>query len=116
MTDDLTHDHLRALLADATARAEKAEAERDALKARADVAEAEITAIISVLHGPTMRPLAELVRDYVVECGRLSTVVGYVAAWTHEYGAALKPPGADTYGEGKRDAKNEVAAILRGKP
>lgn len=69
MTDDLTSDHLRALLADATARAEKAEA-----------------------------------------------VLGIIESWTHTYGAALKPPRADTYGEGKRDAKNEVATILRGKP
>lgn len=100
---------------DLRAKMHEAEMQRDAAVARTDVAEAEIAAIISVLHGPTMRPLAELVRDYVEECGRLGTVVGYVAAWTHEYGTALNPPGADTYGEGKRDAKNEVAAILRGK-
>lgn len=32
----------------------------------------------------------------------------------HIYGAALKPRGADTYGEGMRDAKEQVARILGG--
>lgn len=32
--------------------------------------------------------------------------------WTHVYGAALCPPGPDTYGEGMRDAKDQVRAIL----
>lgn len=34
--------------------------------------------------------------------------------WTHQYGAALKPPGADTYGEGMRDAKKQVKRLLSG--
>ena len=61
--------------------AQKAMTEADALRARAEKAEAAL---------------------------------GALTAWTHEYGAALKPPGANTYGEGMRDAKDQVAAILRG--
>ena len=84
------------VLAERAAEAEKIagpdprDAEIAALKARAERAEAEA--------------------DHL---NRLNAVVGALTAWTHEYGAALKPPGADTYGEGKRDAKDEVAAILR---
>lgn len=33
--------------------------------------------------------------------------------WTLTFGAALKPSGADTYGEGVRACKAQVAAILR---
>jgi hypothetical protein len=32
--------------------------------------------------------------------------------WTNTFGKALCPPGPDTYGEGMRDAKAQVAAIL----
>lgn len=32
--------------------------------------------------------------------------------WTHIYSKALSPPGHDTYGEGMRDAKDQVRAIL----
>ena len=53
-------------------------------------------------------------RGYVETCAHLNEIIGALTMWSHEYGAALKPPGADTYGEGKRDAKNEVAAILMG--
>lgn len=35
-----------------------------------------------------------------------------VAEWTHIYGAALCPPGADTYGNGMREAKRQVALII----
>lgn len=35
-----------------------------------------------------------------------------VWTWTHEHGAALCPPRADTYGDGMRDAKQQVARIL----
>ena len=38
--------------------------------------------------------------------------LGAVWEWTHQYGAALKPPGADTYGEGMRDAKEQVQRLL----
>lgn len=32
--------------------------------------------------------------------------------WTHTFGAALHPTGADTFGEGMRAAKAQVSAIL----
>lgn len=32
--------------------------------------------------------------------------------WTHAFGAELKPPGPDTYGEGIRDAKARVASLI----
>lgn len=36
--------------------------------------------------------------------------------WTMEFGPALKPLGADTYGEGMRAAKSQVARILSAHP
>lgn len=41
--------------------------------------------------------------------------LGRLRAWTQVYGKALCPPGADTYGEGIRDAKEQVLKILNGK-
>lgn len=38
--------------------------------------------------------------------------LGMVWNWAHQYGAALKPPGADTYGEGMRAAKDQVKRLL----
>lgn len=35
-----------------------------------------------------------------------------VREWTHVFGAALKPPGPDTYGNGMRDAKEQVERRL----
>lgn len=35
-----------------------------------------------------------------------------IDAWAHQYGAALCPPGADTYREGMRDAKEQVQRLL----
>lgn len=40
-------------------------------------------------------------------------VLAEIAAWTCVYGAALKPTGADSYGEGMRAAKAQIANILR---
>jgi hypothetical protein len=42
----------------------------------------------------------------------LEAVLSRISAWTHEFGAALKPKGADTYGEGVRDCKAQVARII----
>lgn len=42
-----------------------------------------------------------------------AALLGRIESWTHEHGAALCPRGADTYGNGMRDAKQQVAAILR---
>lgn len=37
-----------------------------------------------------------------------------VESWTHEYGSALVPSGQDTFGEGVRACKKQVAALLNG--
>lgn len=51
--------------------------------------------------------------DYLqTHVAELEAVVSRIRTWAHEHGAALCPPGADTYGEGKREAKREVASIL----
>lgn len=42
----------------------------------------------------------------------LREALGRVRGWTLEHGAALKPSGADTYGNGMRDAKQQVGRIL----
>lgn len=36
-----------------------------------------------------------------------------IETWTHRFGAALCPKRADTYGEGMRDAKQQVSDLLR---
>ena len=40
-------------------------------------------------------------------------ILGRIAEWTNEYGRTLIPDGADTYGEGMRDAKDQVRLLLR---
>jgi len=35
-----------------------------------------------------------------------------VADWTHRFGRDLCPPGADTYGEGVRDCKEQVGRLI----
>ena len=100
-----------AACAEQTARAERAE---KALSIAATERQRVLSEIADAMHGPTIQPLAERVRGYVEECAHRNEIIGALTAWAHEYGAALKPPGADTYGEGKRDAKSEVATILRG--
>jgi hypothetical protein len=42
----------------------------------------------------------------------LDLVLADLQTWTLTYGKALVPSGADTYGEGMRDAKKQVSAIL----
>jgi hypothetical protein len=46
------------------------------------------------------------------ELKRLRLIVAKLENWTHEMGANLCPTGADTYGEGVRACKAQVAAIL----
>jgi hypothetical protein len=46
------------------------------------------------------------------ECERLSAVFAQLNEWCCIYGKRLCPPGADTYGEGIRDAHTQVGAIL----
>jgi hypothetical protein len=48
-------------------------------------------------------------------CAKLraaEAVLGTVDTWTHVYGAALKPTGADTFGEGVRACKEQVSRLL----
>lgn len=47
-----------------------------------------------------------------VRVGEMARTLSLLGTWRHEYGAALKPSGADTYGEGMRAAKGQVGAIL----
>jgi len=59
----------------------------------------------------------EVLREMFVEWSRVvdeATVLARIGQWTHEHGTALNPPRAraDTYGEGMRDAKRQVAALL----
>lgn len=42
-------------------------------------------------------------------------LVAALAEWCLRHGAALKPLGADTFGEGMREAKAQIAAIVRDK-
>lgn len=49
----------------------------------------------------------------IAEIRKRDFVIGLLGDWTREHGAALCPRGgADTYGEGMRDAKQQVARIL----
>jgi hypothetical protein len=52
-------------------------------------------------------------RTAKTELARLRGLLARVETWTKEYGAALKPSGADTYGEGMRVAKWQVANLIR---
>ena len=47
---------------------------------------------------------------------RLCYVISLIRQWANTYGADLVPPGVDTYGEGKRDAKRAVRNILNAAP
>ena len=46
----------------------------------------------------------------------LERTVARIETWTREHGAALKPRGADTYGDGMRDAKEQVRRLLSAPP
>jgi len=54
----------------------------------------------------------DIVPRLLAEVRELRTKLSRVESWTHEFGAALTPPGPDTYGEGMRDAKHQVARIV----
>lgn len=43
---------------------------------------------------------------------RYEAALGRVRHWTHVHGDVLCPRGADTYGEGMRDAKRQVGDII----
>jgi hypothetical protein len=50
--------------------------------------------------------------EVAARVGEMARTLSLLGTWRHEYGAALKPSGADTYGEGMRAAKGQVGAIL----
>lgn len=43
---------------------------------------------------------------------RSENALSHIHEWVHVHGVALCPRGADTYGEGMRDAKQQVSALL----
>ena len=55
---------------------------------------------------------ASLVVEWRERALRAEAQGARIEAWTHEYGAALVPHGPDTYGEGMRDAKQQVAKMM----
>jgi len=57
-----------------------------------------------------------MVLALVAEVERLREALASVETWTHEYGAALKPTRADTFGDGMREAKAQVGRLLRSEP
>jgi hypothetical protein len=73
---------------------------------------AELAAVAEAMHGPTMQPLAGRVRSYVEAAEKRAATISTLFEWTNTYGAELKPPGADTFGEGMREAKARVRRIL----
>lgn len=54
----------------------------------------------------------EALRNALARAEKAETVLARVASWAGEYGPALIPKRADTYGEGVRDAKAQVKGIL----
>jgi len=56
----------------------------------------------------------EVIRDATAELMRLRRQVARVSDWRHRHGAALVPPmgRANTFGEGMREAKQQVSDIL----
>ena len=63
--------------------------------------------------GPCVECLCDVaLRDLWERTQSQAEALGKLASWTHEMGASPCPPGADTYGEGVRDAKAQVVALL----
>ncbi len=73
----------------------------------------------------THDPMSYSIRDLIDAAVEIGERIGYergrreadalivqLENWTHTYGADLKPRGADTYGEGKRDAKDQVGGMV----
>lgn len=50
--------------------------------------------------------------EVAARVGEMARTLSLIGTWRHEHGAALKPSRADTYGDGMRDAKQQVGAIL----
>jgi hypothetical protein len=52
------------------------------------------------------------VHDVEEELADLHAKMARLVEWTHQMGASLHPPGPDSYGEGMRDAKQQVFNII----
>lgn len=50
--------------------------------------------------------------EVAARVGEMARTLSLIGTWRHEHGAALKPSRADTYGDGMRDAKQQIGAIL----
>jgi hypothetical protein len=106
------------------------EAERESERERVKTAHAEgADAIIASFSNTDLRGRvceleaenAELARAHAAAESELTAALSRaenveirlarIVEWTHVFGKALCPPGADTYGEGIRDAKAQVAAL-----
>lgn len=101
-TDEVTH--LRALLAKQTVRA-------DGLDQQLSAVLAGIKRNTKIMNGDNH--LIAAAKALEARAEKAEAVLGIIESWTHTYGAALKPPRADTYGEGMCDAKDQVRRIIR---
>ena len=106
---------------EAVARAEAAEARWSAEQAtalealrQAEAAEARVRELEDITTRQMLveRDAAERLVALRAENATLRAIVARLGEWTHEFGAALKPKGADTFGEGVRECKAQVARIL----
>lgn len=105
---------LNAQLTAATARVAELDAALTTALADAEMAEHAHDACEELLTAATARAdtADALAQAAEKRCGELEAIVGLIEVWVHEYGAALIPARADTYGEGMRDAKSQVQNIL----
>lgn len=112
--------------------------ERDAERARADAAEAEVARlnaandmlahtcqssaldatdelrVWAALTEAAGLPATATPAEVVARVGEMRSVLYLIDTWRHTYGAALKPTAgsADTFGDGMRKAKAEISGIL----
>lgn len=52
---------------------------------------------------------------FLQDCEKLAAQLAALEQWTHQYGAALNPSGkwTDSFGDGMRAAKEQVASLLK---
>ncbi|MGL4809235.1 MAG: hypothetical protein ACRC4O_10870, partial [Giesbergeria sp.] len=81
---------------------------RQTSKAREDL---EVSESMRAKEGRVLRSERDAALARVAE---LEAVVSAIGQWTHVYGAALVPHGPDTFGEGMRAAKRQIANLLHG--
>lgn len=64
---------------------------------------------------PLLVPFKQIAQQLIASearADRAEAALALVAQWTHEHGANLVPRRVDTYGEGMRDAKEQVGDII----